>query len=50
MRRDYQAEGAQIDKFSLRVPGTRFHRRDPLGPDEALKYNMERTADRKVEG
>ena len=44
MRRDYQAENALIDKFSLRqdVRGTRAHRADPLPPDEAHRVNQER--------
>ena len=46
MRRDYQAEQAQVDRFSLRqdVRGTRKHRADPLSPDEAHKANQEKMA------
>ena len=43
MRRDYRAENKQIDRFALRVGGTRWARREPLGPEEASKYNKERT-------
>ena len=44
MTRDYRAENALIDKFSLRqdVRGTRAHRADPLPPDEAHRVNQER--------
>jgi len=44
MVRDYQAENAQVDEFSLRqdVRGNRRHRADPLPPDEAHRVNQER--------
>ena len=44
MVRDYQAENALVDRFSLRqdVRGSRQHRADPLPPDEAHRVNKER--------
>lgn len=44
MIRDYRAEGAQVDAFSLRqdVRGTRAHRADPVPPEEAHRINQER--------
>lgn len=42
MRRDYKAEGVLVDRFALRVGGSRWARREPLGPDEAHQHNEER--------
>ena len=42
MHRDYRAQGIQVDRFALRVGGTRWSRREPMGPEAASDYNKER--------
>ena len=42
MRRDYRAEGVQVDRFALRIGGTRAARGDPLPAEEAERVNKER--------